>query len=350
MVSRNEKGNEKGNDWRGQVCKLLDRMMSDNLFDVNNYEALRALLSSVFYSDDENEKEGLETALRKVSLLVCAHMRVKESIVSLPWLKQSVELAQNITGVTVQVCLFKKPGEFENIGELSHSELGIDPASLPIGARKKDLVKSLTDSKWLSRHYKCGIKSSKLCAEERWMAQYYEKLVDKAKGLGNSVGWLGAIRAAHIAVYTSSSLCGHCQCLFKDFYEYLREEKSIRLPIFFFARKATNINERQYGVWTIENGVYTSLPLSWSEEGKVSCVDSIKEAASAELIRIQKGTFAAPNQNEDKQNEWHALIENLNRDFLSELDIPNNTAPTNRKTPDNNVTPQEQNNRHNRKS
>ena len=348
MVGRKEKRN----DWRGQVYKLLDRMMSDNLFDVNNYEAFWDRLPKVFYSDDENKKEGLETVLRKVSLLVCAHICLKDSIVSLPWLKPKnvKKLKQNITGVTAQVFMVKKPGVFENIGELSHSELGIDPASLPIGARKEVLVKSLTESDWLSCDYKRGIKSSKLCAEERWMAQYYEKLVDKAKGLGNSVGWLGAIRAAHIAVYTSSSLCGHCQRLFKDFYEYLREEKSIRLPIFFFARKATNINERQYGVWTIENGVYTSLPLSWSEEGKVSCVDSIKEAASAELIRIQKGTFAAPNQNEDKQNEWHALIENLNRDFLSELDIPNNTAPTNRKTPDNNVTPQEKNNRHNRKS
>ena len=169
MVGRKEKEKGKENDWEGKVYKLLDRMMSDNLFDVNSYGAFWDRLPDVFNSDDENKKEGLETVLRKVSLLVCAHICLKDSIVSLPWLKPKnvKKLKQNITGVTAQVFMVKKPGVFENIVELSHSELGIDPASLPPGTSKEDLVKSLTDSKWLSCHYKRGIKGWKLCAEER---------------------------------------------------------------------------------------------------------------------------------------------------------------------------------------
>jgi hypothetical protein len=210
------------------------------------------------------------------------------SIVTLPWIRQALT---SKSGVTAQVFIVGK-GTFKEIGKLSHSVVGEKREK----REKCEKRKSNHQNKYhginsrLNQFLSEGRRSlpgkDKPHAEAIWIAteSNYNELIKASRDQGGStlsnniVEGVSAILEDHIAVYTSSSLCGDCSVLFEDFYQHLRQKENIKLPILFFAKKGTNNGDRAYGVWTIENGVYTSLPLSWSEEGRIYRIESLSDS------------------------------------------------------------------------
>ena len=227
------------------------------------------------------------------------HWSSGETIVTLPWIGK-VDLTRQ-SGVTTQVFIVKKFGEPEEIGAPSHSVVGSKYKNRK--SNQQNIYHGINSilNQFLSGERRSLPGKQKLHAEAIWIATNFNELINASRDQDNSkpgkniVEGVSAILEDHIAVYTSSSMCSNCSALFEDFYQHLREKENTKLPIFFFAKKGYNNGDREYGVWTIENGVYTSLPLSWSEEGKVYYIESLVESRLVGVINnTENQTLVTP--------------------------------------------------------
>ncbi len=215
---------------------------------------------SEFENEMQNQTGDTYSQAKDLVNLLQSKIEIRKMM---PWLQHGD--TQKESGVSMRM-YFVNNGKYKQLGETSHSDVGTKDY--------KKAKKNKRDSKD-THFYSEGVQNNHGHAERQFLNAHLETVVRKlreAQDHANNKGAVNRINAAvklglaflgpHIAVYTSSSLCTECQGDYVKFKSIL-DNNGVNIPMVFFAHQGTNNGEPRFGIWTIQQGKYQPIGLTW---------------------------------------------------------------------------------------